>query len=1059
MLHSASREDGGFGKGCTVAGTASPQLVKDFGLEVRSKREFLRSIDGLDEFERPLPRTHAIRQAWHHLDLNGVLCANAQPIAYFKEVEEPLGDEDLRNLHRRFWNHGACPVLVVASARNVEVFSARALPARPDQDPRSQDRLVDIFDRTGEQLRNLTARIETGRILEDTESFRPDRAIDEYLLRNLRDTREKLRGASPPLDDLPTIHALLGRTLFACYLAQRKIINGPFFDAVGAKDTSDVVELLSKFELPEAHRLLFRLFRSLQGPFKGSLFSEDVDAEARRVHPEHIPILRLFLQGHEVASKQLVLFSPYDFSVIPVELISAIYEDFLQAEGEERQRRSGAYYTPPQLAELVVDVATEGCDSLLDKRFLDPACGSGMFLVTVFNRLAEEWRRRHPRALNATRAKGLSRILEENLVGVDVQETPCRIACFSLYLALLDQLEPRDIQELAKKGTLLPELLDLPGKRGGPKHRPRSIRHRDFFDDRLPLESDFDFVLGNPPWVSRGKVADDAPAVQWCRKRNLPIPQKQIAHAFMWKCPQHAKKNGRISLLVPSIALLGQTDEFQRRWLTEYAVDRVVQLADMRFLLFTHAKRPASIVCYRPVPPSNEYVIQDFPTAEFSELRAGIVAIWPEDRKRVALSEVLEAARRNEAGVVWKSALWTTPRDRRFLKRLLELPRLEGITGTPKQGRRWIKGQGLQPLGEGDEPTGDPEKMAWWEPDHPFLKADKGRFSFDLVLTHSDCKAVGAGWSELRRLPDRTVFASPMAVFSQGFSRVAFSDFDVLFQDSLQSISGPKEDHDLLAFLVGCLQSPLASYFEFHTASYWGIERDKVSLFEVLRMPFPLPEEAPDPSAARDAVRRAAGVLGRLRKRLEGPPQDRASLLANARDELALLVWQYYDVDEFESILIEDTVRRIIPSSTPHPGATILPTLKSSVPQERKEYVELLCRVLNEWGRSSRQKTSGRTVVSSNSDLAIVTLSKGDRKEAYKEESAQAALDESLAHVRSLLRESQGSVAYMRNLKVFDGACLHIVKPLAFRHWMKSTALNDADEIASAVLSGGRHGD
>lgn len=1045
-------------KGRDVGATASQRLMEDFGLRTRSPREFLRSADDLDEGDRPLPRAHAIRQAWQHLDLNGVLCANAQPIAYFKEVEEPLGEEDARNLQGGFWNHGVCPVLVVTSARNVEVYSARALPARPDEDPRSPDRLLQILRPTVEQLRNLTARIETGRILEDLKRFRPERAVDEYLLRNLRDTRQRLID-SGSLDDLPTIHALLGRTIFASYLAQRKIINGPFFDAVGAEGTTDVVELLSKFDPPKAHQLLFRLFNRLQKPFKGSLFSEDIDAEVRRVQPEHMPILRRFLQGHEVASGQLTLFSLYDFGVIPVELISAIYEDFIQAEGEDRQRESGAYYTPPQLAELVVDVATEGHDSLLGKRFLDPACGSGMFLVTVFNRLAEEWRRRHPRARNATRAKGLSEILENNLVGIDVNKTACRIACFSLYLALLDQLKPRDIQELAEKGTLLPELLDISGKAKGDKRSQRSIRWHDFFESKPPLESNFDFVIGNPPWVSRGKTSDNAPPVRWCRERKLPIPQKQIALAFMWKCPEHTEETGRICLLVPSIVLLGQTDDFQRQWMTNYAVERVVQLADMRFLLFAHAIRPASIVCYRPVPSTEECLVHDSPTTEFPELRASVLSLWPQDRKRLPLKDILEAAARKEAGVVWKSALWATPRDRRFLDRLLQLPRLKDITGTPKQGKRWIKGQGLQPLGKNDEPTGEPEKMAWWDADHSCLRADEGKFSFDLVLTTDDCTTVGPAWSELRRLPDRRLFSAPLVVFNQGFSRIAFSDFDVLFHHSVQSISGLKDDHDLLAFLVAYLQSPLARYFEFHTASYWGIERDKVSLFEVLRLPFPLPEEAPDPSAAKHAVGRATAVLKRLQQKLEQPLSDRESLVSSARDKLAALVYEYFDVDEFETILIDDTVRHIVPSSTPNRGAVTLPTLTRSSGPERRHYVELVCKILNEWGRRSGEKISGKTVVSSDSDLGIVTLSKDRRKERYKEEAAHGALAKTLGHVRSLLTESHQGLAYMRNVKVFDGTCLHIVKPLAFRHWMKSAALNDADEIASAVLTGGPHGD
>lgn len=53
-------------------------------------------------------------------------------------------------------------------------------------------------------------------------------------------------------------------------------------------------------------------------------------------------------------------FWPYDFKMIPVETISAIYEDFLTTEDPEKQRKHGAFYTPRFLAEMVVEVAIQG---------------------------------------------------------------------------------------------------------------------------------------------------------------------------------------------------------------------------------------------------------------------------------------------------------------------------------------------------------------------------------------------------------------------------------------------------------------------------------------------------------------------------------------------------------------------------------------------------------------------------------------------------------------------------------------------------------------------------
>ena len=149
----------------------------------------------------------------------------------------------------------------------------------------------------------------------------------------------------------------------------------------------------------DAAHSLNKLFQVLQRDFNGSLFGNQPDSP---VVDAEVDCLQRFLSG-EVRTGQIWMFKLYDFSFVPVELISAIYQEFLGAEAEveseptrrnqprnDGQRTHGAYYTPPRLAELTVDIATEGWDTLLDKHCLDPACGSGVFLVILFVRMAEE---------------------------------------------------------------------------------------------------------------------------------------------------------------------------------------------------------------------------------------------------------------------------------------------------------------------------------------------------------------------------------------------------------------------------------------------------------------------------------------------------------------------------------------------------------------------------------------------------------------------------------------------------------------------------------------------
>src|ERR1700741_1538610 len=128
----------------------------------------------------------------------------------------------------------------------------------------------------------------------------------------------------------------------------------------------------------------------------------------------------------------------------------------------------------------------------------------------MFNSIAGEWKATNPQARNDRRARELREVLC-NLHGVDINPTACRITAFSLYLAYLDQLAPRDIQELQKKGRALPNLISKPTSTVSAHKRTNgNIKCVDFFKLGNDVPTQFFLVVGNPPWGSI--AADDTPA-------------------------------------------------------------------------------------------------------------------------------------------------------------------------------------------------------------------------------------------------------------------------------------------------------------------------------------------------------------------------------------------------------------------------------------------------------------------------------------------------------------------------------------------------------------------
>ena len=1056
---------------------------KLFCLEETSPPLYFRSCDEIDEFAGNVPYSHLMRRAWETMALDGIFCIDRKPTIYFKKVQTII-PEEIKKLHRLLWNQGIATLLVIISREEVHVYSGLAYPAKKDdKDTATNERLVQLMDMTTHvlELNLFIERVETGQIYKDRkECFQTGNNVDRFLLDNLAKTRDQLVECSKPLDDkrviYKRIHSLLGRLIFTCYLIDREIINGAQFAAVGAPELCNMADLLNKHEPETAKKVLYALFELLQNHFNGSMFDANIADEWLDITPVHIDILKRFINGEEAGTNQLTFdFWVYDFSIIPIETISAIYEDFLKAESFDEQldeqREKGAYYTPKHLAEMVVDVAVEGWDSLLGKRYLDPSCGSGIFLVIIFNRLAEEWRRKNPKATNIERAKELLNIIQTHLCGVDVNVTACRITCFSLYLALLDQLNPKDIHELKEKhGTVLTKLLALKSDNYTTTKLP-VIFEGNFFDADIPLHGVFDLVIGNPPWVGRNQEPDLI-VTDWCLSKKNPyyeiapnkrtdrlaffLPQKQVAHAFMWKAPLHTQINGRICLLLPAKVIFNKTDIFQAGWFNQFKVDTVIQLSDLRRILFENAINPAIIVKYTSAKPviDNYIVNYETPKANNEDPRRGVVTILSDDRKQITLREIIKYSKEKMASLLWKKHFWATDRDNELIDKLLGLPKL----GELFELERWVGCQGFQPFKEETylkrpKKYGEPEE-AWWQEDCLYLNASAS--SFDFALLQSDCELIGNRYKQLHRsrLQQKQIYTPPMVLANKGFTKMAFCDFPVIFQDAIYSISGPSRDLNLLIFLSIVLKSDLAKYFQFHTSSSLGIERDQVHPNEFKRLPFLLPESTQNHKQSEAIIVKAAEIFGQTKQKMEGGCIGHETIIACVHAELQPLVYEYYDVSEHEQILIDDTVNIFSKSVMPTLNK-YTPTLSISSVGQRASYADLLCDTLNLWAQGGNLRVRAACKVSSRLGMGVLTLHKCKEAIPYEESSTANNLQDSLRRIKKSLREDQGHFSYMRGLKIFEKDELHLVKPLALRNWTKTAALNDADEIVAAILSAG----
>ena len=216
----------------------------------------------------------------------------------------------------------------------------------------------------------------------------------------------------------------------------------------------------------------------------------------------------------------------YDFNAIDADVLGGIYEQYLghllKRAGEEvevisergKRKAHGIYYTPKFVVRYIVEntlgraLDGKSLNEAKKIRILDPACGSGSFLVEALDYLERHWRRQGWVPEGGEQADFfdyLTRVqfLIENLYGVDVDAQAVEIAQLNLMLksAYQRSLLP-DLKDNIRQGNSLisgteAELRRYFGDKWEDKHR---FNWEEQFDKIKP-EGRFDVIIGNPPYV------------------------------------------------------------------------------------------------------------------------------------------------------------------------------------------------------------------------------------------------------------------------------------------------------------------------------------------------------------------------------------------------------------------------------------------------------------------------------------------------------------------------------------------------------------------------------
>ena len=995
----------------------------------------------------------AIRTALSDLGASAVFCVQGVPTVVIVVLDEYDRDRVVE-LHARLWNQGLATLLLVASGDTIRAFSLVRKPYRDDSDFDHRC-LVRELDAVANALavKDFIYGAESGRLWHDyADYFSPSERIDHVLLDNLTVSRQALCEQGLSRD---AAQALLIQTMFIAYLEDREAVRSEYFQTVSGGPRATFLELLEAADT----NAFYALFRSLRKHFNGDLFvapcAFDPKEPRPRVTPAHLKTLARFRSGHEELGDGggQLRFWGYHFKYIPIELVSAVYDRFLGARKPERRDR-GAYYTPMFLADSVISALWDALpDNTRSKgQFLDPACGSGVFLVRSFQRLCEHWRETH--TTRTIRWDSLLAILAR-LHGRDIDRGAVRVAVFSLYVALLQEVRPPEIRRLIRRGKQLPDLWD------------RTLRAQDFF--QVPAEElRVDVVVGNPPWSSRREP--NRSSVRWCAKQDLPAPGNEGAWGFVWKSLRHLRDSGVVGFLLPAMGFLHNHAPIavsaRHRLMSDAQILRIVNLADLRFQLFEGAVRPTALMIFRRGDADSPGYRFDYwvPKADLNLKMGRVITLSSMDKGTITSRQV------KEDPFVFKRRLWMSDPESKLFGYLAAFPRLgefvieyrKAYRSMDSFGDQWVAGNGFQPVK--DDRLGEENYSTDWSeivPNVPYLPIEAFR-----VLAQ-DCEHLQpfddghAGM--VRRRGFERGFAGPRVLVPRGIRiggrrlRASYVDAPLAFEDILLAISAPARDTNRAKLLTALLNSKLLFWFTFHGTASFGSDRPEVKQAELLRLPFPTSADVGGDGRSQAAASALVSLVD------QGMATSSKILLLTPSnddvfDELDRHCYAYFGLGEEEIALVEDAVDEVIPSIQPHPGASI-DLCRPASQTDREVYTSTLVASMSDW--FDKTVAINAVLEARNDDLALLHLQLVDAGSGapYKEQDGRA-VGEAIGRLCAQMQVPlPGNFQLVPDFRFFTGKSLRLVKPLQRRFWLRSAAIADADALAMELHDALRTGD
>jgi len=484
---------------------------------------------------------------------------------FFVEAKKPsvnLKDDvsPAFQLRRYAWS-AKLPLSILTDFEEFAVYDCRIKPVQTDKAstgrvlyftykdyPAKWDELVNIFSREAVLKGSFDKYAESSKLKKGTAT------VDDAFLTEIEDWRDMLaKNIALRNADLTT------RELN--FAVQRTIDRIVFLRICEDRGIEEYGRLQTQLNGTNVYKRLVQLFSQADDRYNSGLFHFQREKERHEEPDKLTPNISIDDKPlKDIINRLYYPESPYEFSVLSADILGQVYEQFLgkvirltaghQAKVEEKpevRKAGGVYYTPKYIVDYIVKntvgklVEDKKPKEVEKLKILDPACGSGSFLLGAYQYLLDwhlkwyidnepdKWAKTkqpsiyqgpspdpHTPNWNLTTSEK-KRILLNNIYGVDIDSQAVEVTKLSL---LLKVLEGESNQTLANQLRMfheraLPDLGDNI-KCGNSLVGPDFYRQQTMLDDEeryrvnvfdwdkefseITKAGGFDAVIGNPPW-------------------------------------------------------------------------------------------------------------------------------------------------------------------------------------------------------------------------------------------------------------------------------------------------------------------------------------------------------------------------------------------------------------------------------------------------------------------------------------------------------------------------------------------------------------------------------